>query len=52
VLTLPVFERVPDDLTDPVVGQHIHITVSANGVCANGHRWLIENGDILYRRIV
>jgi hypothetical protein len=52
VLTLPVFSRLPDDPTALVVGEHVHVTVSANGVCANGHRWVIESGDILYRRIV
>lgn len=52
VMTLPAFTRLSQDTTNAQVGDHVHYTVSANGVCAQGHRWVIEDGDIIYRRIV
>lgn len=52
VLTLPSFTRLPQDTTNPQVGDHVHYTVTANGVCSQGHRFVIEDGDITYRRIV
>ena len=55
ILTLPAFTRIVQDQTpneELTVGSHVHFTVTANGVCSNGHRWVIEDGEIIYRRIV
>jgi len=51
-LTLPVFTRTDTTALGLETGEHTHFTVSANGVCTNGHRWLIEQGDLVLRRIV
>ncbi len=51
-LTLPNFVRVNPSTAELNVGEHLHLDVVANGVCSNGHRWLVEQGSILLRRIV
>ena len=43
--------RLPEP-SEYYVGSHLHMDVVANGVCNNGHRWVIEEGHILLRRIV
>lgn len=57
-ITLPVFNRLGANGTDTEVGDHVHFVVTANGVCANGHRWVIDDSlgeglnQLAMRRIV
>ena len=57
-MTLPNFTRRGTNGTDTEVGDHVHFTVTANGVCPNGHRWVIDSSlgesmnELVMRRIV
>ena len=53
VLTLPNFvrENFRSEPGEIEVGGHVHVNVVANGVCNNGHRWLVEEGQVIFRRI-
>jgi len=39
VLALPIYVRVGEAGTDTEVGDHIHMGITLNATCVNGHTW-------------
>jgi hypothetical protein len=49
ILALPTFVRIGQNGTDTDVGDHIHMGITLNATCANGHQWRTRETFLLER---